>query len=238
VADLTVVHSSDLHIDASRFTDEFHPLCRVVASARSHSADVLLLAGDIFDHNRIPLAILEEVSRVLGDSGLRVVILPGNHDCLAAESVYRRGGIAQIPNVDVLGVEAEAFVYPELDLEVWGRAHHDYKNHSPLAEARPRTTSRQIAVAHGHWLREDRDRHRGWLITTEEIAATASDYVALGHWPQATMAGDGRVPAYYSGSPDLAGTVNVVRFQDGGQAAVARVPLLGPGSAESPQGAA
>ena len=228
VRDLTVVHSSDLHIDATRATNEFHPLCRVVATARHHTADVLILAGDVFDHNRVPLAVLENFSRILAESGLEVVVLPGNHDCLSENSVYRRGGIASIPNVHVIGVDSEAFLLPEFGLEVWGRAHYDYKNHSPLAVGQPRTTERQIAVAHGHWLREERDRHRGWLITSEEIAATRADYVALGHWPQATIAGDGAVPAYYCGSPDLAATVNLIRFQDGGAPAVGRVPLLNP----------
>ncbi len=228
VRDLTVVHSSDLHIDATRATDEFHPLCRVLATAREAAADVLVLAGDIFDHNRLPLTVLDKVSRLLADSGLQVVILPGNHDCLSADSVYRRGGIAAVTNVQVLGVDAEAITFPDLDLEVWGRAHYDYKNLSPLAEARPRSTGRQIAIAHGHWMREERDRHRGWLITSDDIAATNADYVALGHWPQASAAGDGRVPAFYCGSPDLAGTVNVVRFLDSDGPLVHRLPLLPP----------
>ena len=100
---------------------------------------------------------------------------------------------------------------------------HDY---SPLADPRPRTTRWQIATAHGHWVRCDEadDRHRSWLIHTEEIAATAADYVALGHWPTAGPAGDGAVPAYYSGSPDLAQTVNVVRLGDAG-VEVKRAPL-------------
>ena len=40
-----------------------------------------------------------------------------------------------------------------------------------------------------------------------------SDYVALGHWNRAVRVGNGAVPAYYSGSPDLARTVNVVRLK-------------------------
>lgn len=192
------------------------------------SADVVILAGDIFDHNRVPLAVLDNVSRLLGEYGHHVVLLPGNHDCLTPDSVYRRGGLASLPNVHVLGVADEAFGFPELDLQVWGRAHYDYKNHSPLAEPQPRSAARQIAVAHGHWLRDERDRHRGWLITSDEIAGTESDYVALGHWPQATPAGDGRVPAFYSGSPDLAGSVNLLRFLDGGPPLVSRLPLKEP----------
>jgi len=37
--------------------------------------------------------------------------------------------------------------------------------------------------------------------------------------------GDGRVPAYYSGSPDLARTVNLVRLKGDGSVEVRRRPL-------------
>ena len=226
VSEITVVHSSDLHID-SRTSDSFHPLCKVLATARGLQADVLLLAGDIFDHNRLPLALIDRAARLLGDASIPVVILPGNHDCLSTESVYRRGGIADVPNVYVIGVSAEeAVLLPEHGLEVWGRAHFDYRNMSPLSQTRPRTTRLQIAMAHGHWMRGPGDRHRGWLIHTEEVAATQADYVALGHWPQAQRVGDGTVPAYYSGSPDLAGTVNVVRLGGRGGAHVRRARIL------------
>jgi DNA repair exonuclease SbcCD nuclease subunit len=220
MSNITVVHSSDLHIDG-RSSESFHPLCKVVdtATAIQLEADVLLLAGDIFDHNRLPLAVIDRAARVLADARLHVVILPGNHDCLAADSVYRRGGLADVPNVHVLGVSSEEdWTSPELSLEIWGRPHLDYHDYSPLSHPRPRTTRWQIATAHGHWIRDHRDNHRSWLIHSDEIAATGADYVALGHWPSPGAAGDGTVPAYYSGSPDLAQTANVVRLCEHGVA--------------------
>ncbi len=224
---LTVIHSSDLHIDG-RASDAFHPLCKVLDVAKRESADLVLLAGDIFDHNRLKLEQIDRVARLLHDASLPVVILPGNHDCLAADSVYRRGGLADVPNVHVLGISSEeSYVLDGHDLEVWGRPHLDHHNYSPLADPRPRTTRWQIATAHGHFVRDDRDRHRSWLIHSEEIAATQADYVALGHWPSWGPAGDGTVPAYYSGSPDLARSVNVVRLGDDGLK-VERTPLLIP----------
>jgi DNA repair exonuclease SbcCD nuclease subunit len=223
--DLTIAHSSDLHIDSSQVTEKFHPLCRVLETAAAEGADLLLLAGDIFDHNRLPLALLDKTARVLADGGIPVIILPGNHDALVPESVYRRGGLGDPDNVHILGLDADYFSFPEYALEVWGRAHQEYANMSPLALPRPRTTARQVALAHGHWLRDGGDSHRAWLITDEQIAATQADYVALGHWPQATKAGDGTIPAYYSGSPDLAGTINLVQFEDGSAPTVRRAPL-------------
>jgi DNA repair exonuclease SbcCD nuclease subunit len=169
--------------------------------------------------------LLDRTAQILADAVIPVVILPGNHDCLGSASVYLRGGLAEPENVHVLGITADAVSFPRFDLEIWGRAHADHANMSPLGEPRGRTTARQIAVAHGHWFRGDGDRHRAWLIRDEEITATGSDYVALGHWPQPTAAGDGSVPAYYSGSPDLAGTINIVEFTDGGRPAVRRALL-------------
>ena len=86
----------------------------------------------------------------------------------------------------------------------------DYTDMSPLAMPRARASKWHIAVAHGHYVRGPHDHHRSWLIHDDEITATGADYVALGHWDLAQPAGDGIVPAYYSGSPDLAKTINVV----------------------------
>ena len=62
-----------------------------------------------------------------------------------------------------------------------------------------------------------------WLISNAEIEATRADYLALGHWNRAAAVGTGTtVPAYYSGSPDLAKTVNVVRLRGNGTVEVGR----------------
>jgi DNA repair exonuclease SbcCD nuclease subunit len=199
----------------------------VLETTRRLEADLLLLAGDIFDHNRIPLARLDTVARLLAEARVPVIILPGNHDPITADSVYRRGGLADVPNVHVLGVSSEdRFLWPEHDLEVWGRPHTEYANMSPLREPPPPVAGRRLAMAHGHWLQSKQDEHRGWLITDDDIAGTDAAYVALGHWPQAGPAGDGRVPAYYSGSPDLAATVNAVRLAGNGIVEVERVALV------------
>ena len=65
-----------------------------------------------------------------------------------------------------------------------------------------------------------------WVFGDEEIAATSADYLALGHWDRAARVGDGIVPAYYSGSPHLARTVNLVRLTGAGEVVVTRERLL------------
>jgi DNA repair exonuclease SbcCD nuclease subunit len=225
--DLVLIHSSDLHLGVGHNPDDHEALHSVIAAARSLQADVLLLAGDIFDHNRLSLPTLDAAARVLGDAGLPIVILPGNHDCLAPNSVYRRGGLADPANVHVLGITADnAVTLPGLDLEIWGRPHLDHVDMSPFADPRPRGAARwNVATGHGHWVTGPHDHHRSWKIHEEELAALDTDYVALGHWDRAVRVGDGDTPVYYSGSPDLARTVNVVRFAPSGLVDVNRHPL-------------
>lgn len=216
--DIIVAHTSDLHIGGRWSPDaELRNLRAVLEAVQETSADVLILAGDVFDTNRTPLPVVEKAARLLDDATVRVVVLPGNHDPATAETVYRLQEIADVDNVYVIGIDVPSTVkFPDLDLDVWGTAHMDYHDMSPLAAPPARTATHQIAVAHGHYVRGPHDEHRSWLIHDHEIAATDADYIALGHWDLPQPAGDGSVPAYYSGSPDLAKTVNIVRLGAGG----------------------
>lgn len=229
-----IVHSSDLHLgvdDSFSNADSLAVLPKVLATANDVGADVVLLAGDTFDNHRQPLELLERAAQMMLDYRNPIVILPGNHDPLTPDSVYRRGGLANIPNVRILGLNVDqAVIFPEFELEIWGRAHVDYSDMSPLADPRPRSTRWQLAAAHGHYVDEARDPNRligSWLIHREELIATGSDYIALGHWNQATPVGNGDVNAYYSGSPEYAGTVNVVRLRVHGKVEVAQTRLNG-----------
>jgi DNA repair exonuclease SbcCD nuclease subunit len=234
--DVILVHSSDLHLEtrplAPRPGDDLLPLRQVLDAARRVAADVVLLAGDVFEHNRLPSALLAAAADLLAAAERPVVVLPGNHDPLTPDSVYRRGRLAAPSNVHVLGLSVdEAVLFPALDLEIWGRAHRDYGDWAPLAQPRRRSTRWQVAMAHGHFRAEPvvaGQFYGSWLIREAEIAATGADYVALGHWTRAARVGPTVVPAYYSGGPDLARTCNVVRLQGNGTVAVARQPL-GPG---------
>lgn len=230
---LRVVHSSDVHVSEG-FTEPLHKgdgtagLRVVLAAARAASADVVILAGDTFENNRLSDALLDRAATLLGDAGMPVVILPGNHDPAIAESVFHRR-IAAPENVRVLGVTDDAVVaFPELALEIWGNAHRDYGDSAPLAQPRPRAHFWQIAVAHGHYVpAADRSTklRPGWLIGDDEIVATGADYVALGHWNRFVRVGGEGIEAYYSGSPDYARTVNLVTLSLDGTVEVERVPV-------------
>ena len=230
--EVVLVHSSDLHLgtDSSVGSSDTLPVLReVLVAATEVRADLLILAGDTFDHNRQPFELLDRAARTMGEFGAPIVILPGNHDPLTPDSVYRHAEFTAASNVCVLGLTVdEAVVFPGLGLEVWGRAHMDYSDMSPLCEPRSRSTRWQLAAAHGHYVEELDEPGRllgSWLIRREDLIATGADYVALGHANRAARVGEQQINAYYSGCPDYAGTVNVVRLRRDGAVEVTLAPL-------------
>jgi DNA repair exonuclease SbcCD nuclease subunit len=229
--ELRLVHSSDLHVDDDRIAslhggDGTGGLAAVIAATHRLGADLLLLAGDTFDNHMVSADTIARAGRLLADSGLPVVVLPGNHDPATADSVYARGDYARIGNLRILGITDERTVrFAEHDLELWGNPHRDYHDMVPLKDPPPRNARWTIALGHGHYEPPETwatPLRPSWLISDAAIAATGADYVALGHWDRAAQVGDGTVPAYYSGSPDHVRTVNLVRLAASGKVIVSR----------------
>jgi len=232
--EIVLVHSSDIHVEDGRSAglrggDGTAGLRAVLATARALRADVVLLAGDTFENNQLSAAILNRAGRSLAEAEMPIVILPRNHDPALPNSVYVRGGFDRIPNVRILGVtDQEAVLFPAYDLEIWGHAHRDYYSMAPLRGPRPRSTRWQLAMAHEHYEPPETQANPlrpSWVFSDDEIAATCADYLALGHWDRPVRVGNGTVPAFYSGSPELAGTVNLVRLTAVGETLVSRETL-------------
>ncbi len=232
-SDIVLVHSSDLHVDddpnqTAYGADGTTGLRAVLNTAKTCSVDYILLVGDIFDSNRQSAGLIDQCVKLLREVACPVVILPGNHDPATPDSVWLRGGLNRLAHVHIIGVtDGMTVSFPAHDLEIWGHAHADYENMVPLRTPCPRAARWVIAVAHGHYEDDGVPPLRpSWLISNAEIEATRADYLALGHWNRAAAVGRGTtVPAYYSGSPDLARTVNLVRLCPDGLVKVVRHPI-------------
>jgi DNA repair exonuclease SbcCD nuclease subunit len=200
------MHTSDVHLGCTYSGPMARQaLAAVVDAALEERADALLLAGDIFDYNRVRD---DEVRFFLGQLGRfpqPSIILPGNHDCYIDGSVYRRPLFADAPaQVHVLDDQSDTLcLFPDLDLEVWGRATVDHhRGFRPLTEEPPREGNRwRVGLGHGHFEEEVGSEARSSPIFPEDIAALACDYVALGHWDRFADVSQGEVRACYSGAP-------------------------------------
>ncbi|NKB20566.1 MAG: hypothetical protein GKS01_08710 [Alphaproteobacteria bacterium] len=233
--EIVLVHSSDIHVDdgytaRANDGDGTNPLLDVLRTAEAVKADIVMLVGDVFEHNRLASDIVTKAASHMGDAPMHVVALPGNHDPVMPDSPWYHRSMAKADRLHILGVtHKRAVQFPEFDLEIWGQAHRSYDDMNPLSRPRKRKTRWQVALAHGHYepVADRRTTLRAsWLLDDAELAASKADYVALGHWNQPIKVGDGAVPAYYSGSPDLAKTVNVIRLTASGDVKVKRQKIV------------
>ena len=203
---IRIIHTSDTHLG-----DDWDPdaaqraLSAVVDGVHLYHADALLIAGDVFDNARISDAVLEFFVSEMARAVVPAVILPGNHDLYDYASLYLRAPFAAASeNLHIIrGTHGETLTLPELTLDIWGRA---MDSHTPAF--RPlagipteRNGNWLVGMAHGHFHFPDDTEERSSPIHPHEIAESACNYIALGHWERFEDVSQGGVTAFYSGSP-------------------------------------
>lgn len=247
--EVRILHTADIHLGASNrggynlleIGEQADRCCAVLKSIVDLSiyvkADLIVIAGDLFDRNLVDSSTLESALRQLNRATVPVLILPGNHDCLSPKSVYVRVPFAQCAsNVHIfINPEGERFSLTELDLAVWGKpvtdAESDFR---PMSGIPPRGKERwQIAVAHGHYVGAHFQRADMYQISQEEIVESCYDYVALGHWPSFCCVCDAPVKAFYCGAASETGTVAIVDFFQSGEIEV-RCHWIAPSPSNTP----
>jgi DNA repair exonuclease SbcCD nuclease subunit len=209
---LTLLHTADIHLDNPPVAADQPPKVHrafeaIVDCALDVNVDLVLIAGDLFDHNRVG-----EETVVFAQDQLRrlhcpAVILPGNHDCLQAGGIYSRHDFnAACDNVEVISdPDGQTITFPELDLRIWGRAMEVHEpGFQPLARlpvraARP--THWHVAMAHGFFYEDFETPERSSPILASEIRETGWDYVALGHKHVMADHSQDAVTAWYPGTP-------------------------------------
>jgi DNA repair exonuclease SbcCD nuclease subunit len=211
---IKIIHTSDVHLESDTFGkseegQKFRQRIqrafqRVIDRVIEESADLFLIAGDLFDSNRVPESGVEFVHKELARVPCPVILIPGNHDCYDHRSIYKKVDFtAAGPHVYPLThEEGETLEFPELHATVWGKGlvEHDH-NYRPLAGIPPRRGDYwHIGMAHGYFVDGD-EMSRSSLITPEEIAQSGLDYLALGHVHVFTDLSHGVTKACYPGTP-------------------------------------
>ncbi len=223
---LRLLHTADVHLGA-RHADlgpaaaaqrerQFAAFGASVDLALAQKVDLFLVAGDLFDSNVQPRRTVERVAAELarlGQGRIRSVLIPGTHDVYDRASVYRAYDLPALAGtgpaddmVTVLTPDRPWVHLPALDVVVHGPVFATKRApHSPLrdlaAVAVPPATWK-IGLLHAAIAIPGRTDHDEVVITTDEIASSGLDYLALGHWHAAQVAKAGTVTYAYSGAPE------------------------------------
>jgi DNA repair exonuclease SbcCD nuclease subunit len=243
---LRLIHTADVHLGA-RHDDlgeqasaqrerQFAAFKAAIELALSEKVDVFLIAGDLFDSNVQPRRAVERVAAELNrlvEAKIRTVIIPGTHDVYDRASIYRAYDLASMAGttadddfVTVLDPDHSSVHLAACDVVVHGAVFPTKRApHSPLRDidvsADAAIATWRIGMVHGAIAipgKTDRDEV---VITTDEIAATNLDYLALGHWHSAQAGKAGSVTYAYAGAPeaiaidqDRAGKVLLVELNE------------------------
>ena len=190
---------------------------RIGDAARAHQAEFILVAGDLFDSSTASKATVSAACSAIGQIGIPVLAIPGNHDHggpggVWEQSFFQREHASLAPNLRILlkpePVElGSAWIFPcpllrraeSTDTTAWLRLPE------ALAGCSPDKT--RIVLAHGSTQEftsqsedDDTDSTATNLIDLSRLPGEAFDYVALGDWHGAKQVAPA---AWFSGTPEL-----------------------------------
>lgn len=187
---IKILHAADLHLDspfqalgaqkaALRRAEQRGLLENIVALAKEKGADMLLLAGDLFDSDAAFSETGRTLERVFADIDIPVFIAPGNHDWYSRRSAWQRLDLGEQVHI-FQTEEMECVELPALGVRVWGSAFTGRSRSGPLRgfEAEKDGDLVDIMCVHGE---VGVQRSSYGPILEEELAASGMDYVALGH---------------------------------------------------------
>ena len=209
---LTLLHTADVHLDdraagAAQPPTSHRGFEAIIDRALDLNVDMVLIAGDLFDHNRVNDGTVHFAQHQLRRLHCPAVILPGNHDCLQADGIYRRHDFdAACGNVRLIrDPNGQTLTFPDLDLQIWGRAMevHEPAFH-PLARLPVPAAGAarwHVAMAHGFFYEDFETPERSSPILASEIRESGRDYVALGHKHVMADHSQAGVTAWYPGTP-------------------------------------
>lgn len=212
---IKILHTADIHLGkefallrekGKEFRKQLlETFKNIMTLAKTEDVSIILIAGDLFDSNRLHGTVVKEVLsefEKLKEKNIKVCILPGTHDAYTEDSIYR---FVPFPsNVIIFTPEYNSHVFNDLNLAVYGKA-FDGKlvGESPLKGlSLIEGVKFHIGMAHCSIKVEGLIERDTMILNKEEISASELDYIALGHWHSFKNYTQGGTKAYYCGSPE------------------------------------
>lgn len=235
---IKLLHTADLHLDRPFLGLGQRRLARraemrarfeeILNLARQHEVAALLIAGDLFDR---PIAesgewVLAHL-RNLAAQGVKVFLIPGNHDSLD-DCAFYRGQFP--PGIHVFRTPEFTTCDDLPGVTIHGLAYRETgRKKSPFSTlGRQKGQRWQVGMVHGQLRSSELVGDDYAPFTPAEIAGCGLDYLALGHYHGARDCSAGRTKACYPGSPHR------LDFGDGSDRRVLLVELDDAGVAVAP----
>ncbi len=206
-----VLHAADLHLD-SPFTslppqlaklrrEELRELPdRLAELVRARGVQIVLLAGDLFDGERVYPETIERLTAALARMGCPVFISPGNHDFFHPGGVYAKtvwpDNVYIFTTADIRAVELS-----RLETVVCGAAFTgpSRTDHVLSGLHLPKDGRLLLMVLHGDTTAVN---SAYGPVTAEEAAASGLDCLCLGHVHKKLVQDAGTTDCRYPGAPE------------------------------------
>lgn len=214
------IHTSDIHLDTS-FSGSGFPsrlgdrkreairgtFRRIIEDACQDKADLVLIAGDLFESERVTQDTVEFLKQQFEAlRPVRAFIAPGNHDPFIPGSPYKEESWPD--NVHIFNTEEfRSVAIPELGVCVTGFGFEHSNLEERLFRELPVLSNEyfNIVVSHGSDIgRIPAGKSKHGPFTIEDIAGKNIHYCALGHYHQQHRLSNtiDDTPVWYSGIPE------------------------------------
>lgn len=230
---IKILHTGDWHLDApmhgrsaaqsQQLKKAFAELPYKVAElCQRHQCDLLLLSGDIFDGNYTKESY-QSLYGALESVKIPVIITPGNHDFVSPNSPWT--GELWPENVHIFThPTVESIAFPELNCRIYGGGFTAMDCPALLADFKAQGSEQyQIGVFHGDPTQVNSPYNP---ITTQQVADSGLDYLALGHIHKGDSFRSGRTLCAWPGCPMGHG------YDEQGEKGVLLVTIEGQATAE------
>ena len=186
---IKLLHAADLHLDspfeglpaakaAQRRSEQRELLKKIAHTAEAEAVDLVLLSGDLLNSDSAYTETAEMLMKTLGVMSVPVFISSGNHDFYTRHSPYARLHFPD--NVHIFTKsEIECVELPSLNARVFGAAFTDKYCPALLRgfTVQKRDGVLDLMCIHGEVGRDSQYNP----ISTQDIAESGMDYIALGH---------------------------------------------------------
>ncbi len=210
---IKVIHCADLHLGAelsslghlARARREEHVMTftRIIDLCQREKADLLLIAGDLFEGSCTDQPIVDTVREAFSRiPDTLVAIAPGNHDYIALDSPYEQE--CWPDNVLIFKSDYDSAVFADRGFRVWGVGFARTYAAESLLPSGAFVDDRliNIGVLHGDLVAAGQSSLYN-PVTVSQIGDSGLDYLALGHIHKRTdIMRSGRTFYAYSGCPE------------------------------------